>query len=162
MDDFIAVKLTDLFREKGWKKPFDREPFEVFFNNKTGMKMRFRLSTPEELSQVLKHIIDENHGEIFDRSSSFGAPDPIHVRMYIRDRDEKTQKEHIRQAFVMAFRDIEDPSFVYWQDTPENAYNGPGLSNLIHMLDHCDNDWRNLNFMYKPPRQRLRLVHSAP
>jgi hypothetical protein len=163
MDDTIAAKLTELFKDKSWKHPIDTKLFEVFFSNRTGTDMKFKLSTPDELSSVLKHIIDNADGDLFNRASNFGAPDPLHVRMTIRTRDAQNEnKEHIRQAFVMVFRDIEDPSYVYWQPTPDRGYNGPGLSDFIHILDQSQNDWENMNFIRSLGRPQLKLVHSRP
>ena len=162
MDDSISVKLTALFRDKSWKPPIDQQPFEVFFSNKTGTRMKFGMSTPEELSATLKHILSNQGTELFDRGSFFGVPEPIHVRMTIRDRCEETNKEHVRQAFVMAFRSEDEPCYLYWQKTPDNGYNGPSMEDFIHMLDKAENDWSRLNFMRTQGRPKLRLVHSAP
>ena len=65
MDDTIAAKLTELFKDKSWKHPIDIKLFEVFFSIRTGTDMKFKLSTPEELSSVLKHIIDNADGAVF-------------------------------------------------------------------------------------------------
>ncbi len=163
MDDTIAAKLTDLFKDRSWRQPIDKSLIEIFFSNKTGTKMKFGMATPDELSTTLKHIIDNADSDLFSRSSNFGAPDPLHVRMTIRTRDANNDnKECIKQAFVMVFRDIEDPSYLYWNPTPDQGYNGPGLTDFINLLDKANNDWANLNFLRINGRPQLRLVHSRP
>lgn len=157
----IAEDLTSLFRDANWKHPVDTKLIEVFFSNRLGTDVKFKLSTHEELSETLSHIIAHSESDMFNRDMDFGVPTPIHVRMTIRDRHPETDKEYVHQAFVMCFRAPDEPSFVHWNETPDYGYNGPSLNDFTDILDRTNNDWRKMNFLAPQGKPELKLVHNA-